>query len=116
MRSCLDIFSLVYHFSFSFFLSGNSPINTEICLKGLFHPKQLINQLSVRDAQCTCIYQEFVYPEASILIFGKTETLIRLCVVSLCCSFMPLTLKAPNKNYSRRHIDFSLLSFEENKA
>ena len=27
-----------------------------------------------------------------------------------------LTLKAPNKNYSRRHFNFLLLSFEENKA
>ena len=27
-----------------------------------------------------------------------------------------LTLKAPNKNCSRRHFNFLLLSFEENKA
>ena len=27
-----------------------------------------------------------------------------------------LTLKVPNKNYSRRHFNFLLLSFEENKA
>ena len=27
-----------------------------------------------------------------------------------------LTLKAPNKNCSRRHFDFLLLSFEKNKA
>ena len=26
------------------------------------------------------------------------------------------TLKAPNKNYSRRHFNFVLLSFEENKT
>ena len=29
---------------------------------------------------------------------------------------LPLTLKAPNKNCSRRHFNFLLLSFEENKA
>ena len=35
-----------------------------------------------------------------------------------CCSSgrTCLTLKAPNKNCSRRHFIFSLLSFEENKA
>ena len=27
-----------------------------------------------------------------------------------------LTLKVPNKNCSRRHLNFLLLSFEENKA
>ena len=27
-----------------------------------------------------------------------------------------LTLKVPNKNFSRRHFNFLLLSFEENKA
>ena len=30
--------------------------------------------------------------------------------------FLGLTLKAPNKNCSRRHFNFLLLSFEENKA
>ena len=30
--------------------------------------------------------------------------------------FFPLTLKAPNKNCSRRHFNFLLLFFEENKA
>ena len=29
---------------------------------------------------------------------------------------LALTLKAPNKNCSRRHFDFLILSFEENKA
>ena len=27
-----------------------------------------------------------------------------------------LTLKAPNRNFSRQHLNFFLLSFEENKA
>ena len=31
-------------------------------------------------------------------------------------SSIPLTLKAPSKNCSRRHFNFLLLSFEENKA
>ena len=30
--------------------------------------------------------------------------------------FIPLSLKAPNKNCSRQHFNFLLLSFEENKA
>ena len=32
------------------------------------------------------------------------------------CFFGALTLKAPNKSCSRRHFNFLLLSFEENKA
>ena len=32
------------------------------------------------------------------------------------CSSFTLTLKAPNKNCSRRHFIVLLLSFEENKA
>ena len=42
---CLDIFTLIYPFLFSFSLSlGDGPILTEYCLKGPLNPKQPTNQ------------------------------------------------------------------------
>ena len=44
----------------------------------------------------------FTVVNSTIFIFGPT--------------FGPLTLKAPNKNCSKRHLNFLLLSLDENKT
>ena len=42
---CLDIFSLVYLFSFLSHSLGDGPIQTEILFQGPLNPKQLTNQI-----------------------------------------------------------------------
>ena len=59
-----------------------------------------------------------------VSVYNKTKSLLNFrhqiyqefTVLHRCCSDRELTLKAPNKNCSRRHYNFLLLSFEENKA
>ena len=66
----------------------------------------LISELVVR----TCLKALFL---VGMLSYSVACGLVA-SIVSL--KIQILTLKAPNKNCSRRHFNFFLLSFEENKA
>ena len=65
-----------------------------------------------------CVRNALCFPISRDYNLGETQT--------CSCSYpngihhshitIVLTLKAPNKIYSRRHFNFLLLSFEENKA
>ena len=56
-----------------------------------------------------------IYLEGTQEVFDASQNL-QLSEHKLLCKFTFLTLKAPNKNCSRRHFNFLLISFEENKA
>ena len=45
-----------------------------------------------------------------------TQASVSLRGLDTAFTELPLTIKAPNENCSRRHFDFLLLSFDENKA
>ena len=49
-------------------------------------------------------------------VHGHHVSVFGICVVHNWRVSKQLTLKAPNKNCSRRHFNFLLLSSEENKA
>ena len=50
-------------------------------------------------------------------LFFLIGTLLLKRAAKVCCfDHSVLTLKAPNKNCSRQHFNFLLLSFKENKA
>ena len=62
-------------------------------------------------------------PNGVIFFFIRVDHLLRRVsnlkmveLLPLKAFLFTLTLKAPNKNCSRQHFNFLLLSFEENKA
>ena len=55
-------------------------------------------------------YNKYLY------IQTKLRMTFRFSCWKSCINWNTLTMKAPNKNWSRRHFIFLLLSFKENKA
>ena len=51
-----------------------------------------------------------------LIKYTEFETLKTACAYTYKVAQNGVTFKAPNKNCSRRHFNFLLLSFEENKA
>ena len=49
-------------------------------------------------------------------VSDSVKTIEDICICSVLKIDFYLTFKAPNKNCSRRHLNFLLLSLEENKA
>ena len=56
-----------------------------------------------------------IYLEGTQEVFDASQSL-QLSEHKLVCKFIFFTLKVPNKNCSRRHFNFLLISFKENKA
>ena len=57
----------------------------------------------------------FTLPSDCYSLIEQPRVLVYIELSSRKWKKDPLTLKAPNKNCSRRHFNFLLLSFEENK-